>query len=79
MSRPIGQKIALGFAIFSYLGAVICALGAVFYTDTDPNDAIRAALMASVVFFVGCGVVLQVIGTARLRGVLSGSGELGPQ
>ena len=76
MSRPIGQKIALGFAILSYMGAVACALGAVFYTDDDPNDAIRAALMASVVFFIGCGVVLQVIGTARLRGLLSGSGDL---
>jgi hypothetical protein len=32
--------------------------------------------MASAVFFVGCGVVLHVIGTARLAGVLSGSGDL---
>ena len=78
MSKPIGQKIALGFAVLSYIGAIVCVLGAVFYTDKDPNDAVRAALMASVVFFVGCGVVLQVIGTARLKGLLSGSGEYDP-
>ena len=78
MSKPIGQKIALGFAVLSYICAVACVLGAFLYTDKNPNDAVRAALMASVVFFVGCGVVLQVIGTARLKGLLSGSGDIDP-
>jgi hypothetical protein len=28
-----------------------------------------------VVFFIGCGIVLQVIGTTRLKGILSGSND----
>jgi hypothetical protein len=40
------------------------------------QNPIRASLTASVVFFVGCGLVLHVSGTARLAGVLSGSGDL---
>jgi pantoate kinase len=79
MSKPIGQKIALGFAVISYACAIAFALGALLYESTSEEDAVRAALMASIVFFVGCGVVLQVIGTARLKGVLSGSGDIDPQ
>ena len=72
MTRPVGQKIALAFAALFYLGAVACALGAVFYSSGQSGDPVKASLMASVVFFVGGGFVLQVIGTARLRGLLSG-------
>lgn len=43
---------------------------------TPLNDPVRGSLMAAVVFFVGCGVVLHIIGTANLKGVLSGSGEI---
>lgn len=75
MTRPIGQKIALAFAVLCYVAAVGCVLAAIIYTSKGPHDAVRAAFMASVVFFAGCGVVLHVIGTARLQGVLSGSGE----
>ena len=49
-----------------------------FYSSDTGGDPIRASLMAAVVFFIGCGVVLQVFGTARLRGVLSVSGEHDP-
>lgn len=73
MPRPIGQKISLAFAALFYLGAAVCALGAIFFTSEEPGDPIRASLMASVVFFVGGGVVLQVIGTTRLKGLLSGT------
>jgi uncharacterized membrane protein len=79
MSRPVGQKIALVFAVLSYIGAVICVIGAVFFSGDSEQDPARAAFMASVVFFVGCGVVLQVIGTAKLKGILSGSGDHKPE
>lgn len=76
MQRPLGQKIALGFAIFSYIGAAVCALAAIFYgSEAKSGDPVVASFMAAVVFFIGCGVVLQVIGTARLKGLLSGSDQ----
>jgi hypothetical protein len=34
-------------------------------------DPVHASLMASSVFFAGVGVVLYVMGTARLQGLLS--------
>lgn len=74
--RPIGQKIALGIAFLSYGAAIASAIGAVLYETQGEQDPIHASLMATVVFFISCGIVLQVIGTARLHGVLSGSGEL---
>ena len=76
--RPIGQKIALAIAMLSYAAAAACGIGALLYRSDVESDPIQASLMAAVVFFIGCGVVLQVIGTARLNGVLSGSGEHPP-
>ena len=76
MQRPLGQKIAYAIAILCYALGLASALGALFYPADTPQDPIRASLMASVVFFVGCGVVLHVIGKAKLNGVLSGSGDL---
>jgi uncharacterized membrane protein len=77
MRRPIGQKIAYLIAVLCYLLGAACALGVVFYHGEVPQDPVRASLMASVVFFIGCGIVLHVIGTARLAGLLSGDGETG--
>lgn len=76
MKKPLGQKIAYGVAILCYAAAVASALAAFLYQSPLSNDPIRASLMAAVVFFVGCGVVLHVIGTARLNGILSGSGNI---
>lgn len=76
MKKPLGQRIAFVVAILCYVAAVASALAAFLYQSTLPNDPVRASLMASIVFFVGCGVVLHVIGTARLKGVLSGSGDI---
>ena len=76
MKRPIGQKISFAVAILCYMAAAACVLAAFLHPEAQSNDPIRAALMASVVFFVGCGIVLHVIGTARLKGVLSGSGDI---
>ncbi len=76
MHRPIGQKIANVIAMLCYTLGAASALGAVFYRAEVPHDPVRASLMASVVFFIGCGVVLHVIGRARLAGILSGDGEI---
>ena len=72
-NRHPGQKIAFALAVLCYLAAVGCAVGAAVYDSGRPSDPIQASLMASVVFFIGCGVVLHVIGTARLKGLLSGT------
>lgn len=71
MKKPFGQRVALVAAVLCYIAATACALAAWLYDSATPNDPIRASLMASVVFFVGCGIVLQVIGNARLKGILS--------
>lgn len=71
MEKHLGQKISFALAILCYLAAAACTAAAILYPG-DANDPIRAAFMASVVFFVGCGIVLHVIGTARLKGLISG-------
>lgn len=75
-NKHLGQKIALFFAVLSYLGAVGC-IAAVWMLEFDADqDPIKASLMASVVFFIGCGTVLHVIATAKLKGLLSGGGDI---
>ena len=76
MKKPLGQRVAFAVALLCYAAAAGCALAAFLFESTRPGDPVHAALMATVVFFIGCGVVLHVIGTARLRGVLSGSGPI---
>jgi energy-converting hydrogenase Eha subunit H len=71
MSRPLGQKISLAFAVLCYVAAAGCAVGAALYDSGRANDPIQASLMASVIFFVGAGIVLHVIGTARLKGIVT--------
>ena len=70
------QKVVYVVAILCYLCAAGCVVAAFLYESAQTNDPIRASLMAAVVFFVGCGVVLHVMATARLKGVLSGSGDI---
>jgi hypothetical protein len=72
MQRHLSQKICLAIAVLCYLAAVACGGAAYLY-----QGPVRASLLASVVFFVGCGVVLQVIGSARLRGILSHTDDNG--
>ena len=76
MKKPLGQRIAFAIAMLCYAAAVASAFAAFLYQSTVPGDPVRASLMAAVVFFIGCGVVLHIIGTARLKGVLSGSGHI---
>lgn len=72
VGRTTGQQIAFGFALLFYAMAVGCVAMAFIYTPTSPIDPIRASLLASVVFFAGSGFVLHIVGSARLKGILSG-------
>jgi hypothetical protein len=76
MKKHLGQRIALAMAILCYIAAGASALAVFLYQSAVPSDPVRASLIAMVVFFVGCGVVLHVIGRSRLKGVLSGSGDI---
>jgi hypothetical protein len=44
---------------------------AAFYPFPTPDNVIQASFMASVVFFVGCGIVLHAIATTRLKGIIT--------
>lgn len=77
MKKPLGQRISFALAILCYLAAVASALAAFLHEGTPSDDPVLASLMAMVVFFIGCGAVLHIIGTANLKGVLSGSGDIG--
>ena len=61
----IGQKIALAFAYLGYLAAIV-AISIAFIKDFPDNDPMFASLLAIVVFFIGVGIVLHVIGRANL-------------
>jgi hypothetical protein len=65
--RGLGQRIAYGVALGSYLCAVLC-LAAVFIShgELGSEHPVIASLGASLVFFVGVGIVLHVIGRANL-------------
>lgn len=62
--RPF-QKVLLVIAVLSYLAAVTCGVAA-GYMGVDSRDPVVASLMASTVFFLGVGIVLQVIGSTNL-------------
>ena len=66
-NRNIGQKISFYSAIVSYICAVASFIG-IFIVKAEYgfNHPITSSFMATVVFFIGVGVVLQVIGTANL-------------
>ena len=74
--KTVPQKIIFVVAIICYLAAVACVFAAFLYESAQTSDPLRGSLMAAVVFFVSCGVVLHVIANARLGRVLSGSGDI---
>ncbi|VAX09239.1 hypothetical protein MNBD_GAMMA25-2027 [hydrothermal vent metagenome] len=65
--RGTGQKIVFVIAIFCYLLAAACGVTA-FYLSLDAgfNEPVVAAFAASVVFFVGSGVVLHMMARTNL-------------
>lgn len=65
--RGWGQQIAFGTALLSYLGAVASLAALFLWLDHLGGDhPVIASLAACVVFFVGAGIVLHVIGRANL-------------
>jgi len=68
LKKPnLGQKISIGVALFCYTAAMGC-LGALFYWNgkLGSDHPVISSLGASVVFFLGAGIVLHVIGKANL-------------
>lgn len=65
--QRISQKVSFVVAIIFYVAAVVCIAAVVYYGNTlGKEDPIVAALAATVVFFVGAGIVLHVMGKANL-------------
>lgn len=79
--RGFGQKAAFFTAIVFYTAAFACVLAVAYgYTQFGGNSPIVASFAASVVFFIGAGVVLHVIGRADLPSLRVGdTEELPPQ
>ncbi|MBT3347276.1 MAG: hemerythrin family protein [Thiotrichales bacterium] len=66
-TRGLGQKISYSLAIASYTSAIGLFVYIWFYDqDTGTADSIIASMMAGIVFLVGVGVVLHVIGKANI-------------
>ena len=55
----------MGIATISYIAAIICGIAAGYLSDGAANPVV-ASMMASVVFFAGVGIVLQVISSTSL-------------
>jgi multisubunit Na+/H+ antiporter MnhG subunit len=71
MTKTLSQKVTYAIAILCYLTAVGCAIGAFYYTGSSEDASIaKASLGATAFFFFTTGVVLHVIGTAKLKGLL---------
>lgn len=55
----------MGIATISYIAAIMCGIAAGYFSDGTANPLV-ASMMASVVFFAGTGIVLQVISSTNL-------------
>ena len=55
----------MGIAVISYVSSIGCAITAACLSD-GTADPVVASMMASVVFFAGVGIVLQVISSTNL-------------
>ncbi|MEA3276994.1 MAG: hemerythrin family protein [Pseudomonadota bacterium] len=65
--RGIGQKIAYYTAIVFYFAGFACIPAAWYWAGQLGTDhPVIASLGASVVFFVGAGIVLHVIGRTNI-------------
>lgn len=80
--RGVGQRIALGVAMLFYICAVL-SLGmlALWVGELGGSHPVIASLGASVVFFIGAGIVLHVIGRADLPdlGIRRNDSESAPE
>lgn len=73
--RTSGQWIAVGAALLFYLSAAACAVALAVHGLPSGSAPVKASLLASIVFFASAGLVLHVIGSARLKGILSGTDD----
>lgn len=65
--RGLGQRVAYGAALVFYLGAVLAlAILLAQYRALGGEHPVIASLGSSIVFFIGGGIVLHVIGRANL-------------
>jgi len=61
------QRVSVGFAYLFYVAALACvAAVAWFGAKQGGNSPLVAAFAASVVFFIGAGIVLHVMGKTNL-------------
>ena len=61
------QKIAFAVALLCYAASLACIGAVAYYGIQQGSDSpVVAAFSASIVFFLGCGIVLHVIGKADL-------------
>jgi len=66
-TRKPAQKVSLVIAYFCYAAALIVLLIAGYQSITiGTANPVFASLAASVVFLLGCGIVLHVIGAVSL-------------
>ncbi|MGD2053680.1 MAG: hemerythrin family protein [Gammaproteobacteria bacterium] len=72
--RSMIQKVLMATAVISYIAAIGCGIAAGYLSDGSANPVV-ASMMASVVFFVGVGIVLHVIGSANLPSLKVGRGR----
>ena len=72
--RSMIQKVLMAIAVISYIAAIGCGIAAGYLSDGTANPVV-ASMMASVVFFVGVGIVLHVIGSTNLPSLKVGRGR----
>lgn len=65
--RGLGQRLAFGSAVLFYLCAVLSLVGLFLWVGELGGDhPVIASLGACVVFFIGAGIVLHVVGRTNL-------------
>ena len=65
--KNMAQKISFVIAIISYMASIACVVATIYWHGQVGGESpIVASLGASVVFFLGVGIVLHVIGRANL-------------
>jgi hypothetical protein len=65
------QKVTYGVAMFCYLAAMGLGVTTWFYEKTKAQDPVWASLLATTLFLLSCGFVLQLIANTRLKGILT--------
>jgi hypothetical protein len=73
--KTLGQKISYGIAVFCYLAAAGLGVTTWLYNKTTAQDPVWASLLATTLFLISCGFVLQIIANTRLKGILTAQPE----